>query len=148
MCSHAQNPDATTACIQLWHSPSLQANGAPAKSLRQSHYSPPCMVSLLQAKGQAQGTAHAQFQSVDCRHQHRLSMPVIPCPDSAKAVAECFCFHETLKKHSVVMQRPATDLFLAHRGLKCTVRQMEPPRYIFAVLPSSSGILISGAVAG
>ena len=41
-----------------------------------------------------------------------------------------------------------TCLFFAHRGLKCTVRQMAPPLYIFAVLPSNSGILISGAVAG
>ncbi len=39
-------------------------------------------------------------------------------------------------------------LFLAHSGLKCTVKQMEPPRYIFAVFPSRDGILISGAVAG
>ncbi len=49
------------------------------------------------------------------------------------------------------MQWPSGErvhLFLAHSGLKCTVRQMEPPRYIFAVLPSREGILISGAVAG
>ncbi len=39
-------------------------------------------------------------------------------------------------------------LFFAQSGLKCTVRQMAPPRYIFAVLPSRDGILISGAVVG
>ena len=39
-------------------------------------------------------------------------------------------------------------LFLAQRGLKCTVRQILPPRYILAVLPSSSGMQISGAVTG
>ena len=39
-------------------------------------------------------------------------------------------------------------LFLAHSGLKCTVRQMAPPRYILAVFPSREGILISGDVAG
>ncbi len=44
--------------------------------------------------------------------------------------------------------REVARLFLAHNGLKCTVRQMAPPRYIFAVFPSKEGILISGAVAG
>lgn len=39
-------------------------------------------------------------------------------------------------------------LFRPHSGLKWMVRQIFPPRYIFAVLPSSSGISISGAVAG
>jgi hypothetical protein len=38
-----------------------------------------------------------------------------------------------------------THLFLAHSGLKWIVRQILPPRYILAVLPSSSGSSISGA---
>ncbi len=42
----------------------------------------------------------------------------------------------------------SAHLFFAQSGLKCTVRQILPPRYIFAVLPSSSGSWISGAVAG
>ena len=41
-----------------------------------------------------------------------------------------------------------SHLFLAQSGLKCTVKHIDPPLYILAVLPSSSGILISGAVAG
>lgn len=44
------------------------------------------------------------------------------------------------------MQAP--HLFLAHSGLKWMVKQIFPPRYILAVLPSSSGSSISGATAG
>jgi len=40
-----------------------------------------------------------------------------------------------------------THLFLAHSGLKWMVRQILPPLYILAVLPSSSGSSISGATA-
>lgn len=36
----------------------------------------------------------------------------------------------------------------AHNGLKWSVRQIFPPLYIFAVLPSNSGKAISGAVIG
>lgn len=43
---------------------------------------------------------------------------------------------------------PNFGTFLAHRGLKWSVRQILPPRYILAVLPSNSGSAISGAVAG
>ena len=43
---------------------------------------------------------------------------------------------------------PPPHLFFAHSGLKWIVRQILPPRYILAVLPSSSGSSISGAVAG
>jgi hypothetical protein len=39
-------------------------------------------------------------------------------------------------------------MFRAHRGLKWSLRQILPPRYILAVLPSSSGSAISGAVVG
>lgn len=43
---------------------------------------------------------------------------------------------------------PNFGTFLAHNGLKWSVKQILPPRYILAVLPSSSGNAISGAVAG
>lgn len=43
---------------------------------------------------------------------------------------------------------PNFGTFLAHSGLKWSVKQILPPRYIFAVLPSNSGSAISGAVAG
>lgn len=43
---------------------------------------------------------------------------------------------------------PNLGTFLAQRGLKWSVRQIFPPRYIFAVFPSNSGSAISGAVAG
>ena len=35
-----------------------------------------------------------------------------------------------------------------HNGLKWSDKHILPPLYIFAVLPSSSGIAISGAVTG
>jgi len=38
--------------------------------------------------------------------------------------------------------------FLAHNGLKWSDKHILPPLYILAVLPSSSGNAISGAVAG
>lgn len=43
---------------------------------------------------------------------------------------------------------PNFGTFLPHKGLKCSVRQIFPPRYILAVFPSSSGSAISGAVVG
>lgn len=43
---------------------------------------------------------------------------------------------------------PNLGTFLAHRGLKWSVRHILPPLYIFAVFPSSSGTAISGAVVG
>mmetsp|Transcript_9482 Transcript_9482/g.15153 ORF Transcript_9482/g.15153 Transcript_9482/m.15153 type:complete len:210 (-) Transcript_9482:113-742(-) len=43
---------------------------------------------------------------------------------------------------------PKCGAFLAQSGLKWMVRQIFPPRYIFAVLPSSSGSSISNGVAG
>jgi len=43
---------------------------------------------------------------------------------------------------------PNLGTFLAQSGLKWSVRQIFPPRYILAVLPSSSGRAISGAVVG
>lgn len=49
---------------------------------------------------------------------------------------------------AIACAMPNFGTFLAHSGLKWSVRQILPPRYIFAVLPSSSGSAISGAVAG
>lgn len=43
---------------------------------------------------------------------------------------------------------PNLGTFLAHNGLKWSVKQILPPRYIFAVFPSNSGNAISGAVIG
>ena len=43
---------------------------------------------------------------------------------------------------------PNLGTFFAHSGLKWSVRHILPPLYILAVLPSSSGIAISIAVAG
>lgn len=43
---------------------------------------------------------------------------------------------------------PNRGTFLAQRGLKWSVRQIFPPLYILAVLPSNSGKAISIAVAG
>lgn len=43
---------------------------------------------------------------------------------------------------------PNLGTFLAQRGLKWSVRQIFPPLYILAVLPSSSGRAISMAVVG
>ena len=43
---------------------------------------------------------------------------------------------------------PNLGTFLAQRGLKWSVMQIFPPRYILAVLPSNSGRAISGAVVG
>lgn len=43
---------------------------------------------------------------------------------------------------------PNFGTFRAHKGLKWSVKHILPPRYILAVLPSSSGRAISGAVAG
>lgn len=63
----------------------------------------------------------------------------------------CLCLSCSCGYNSILMWRKPHlkgYLFFAHNGLKCTVRQILPPRYIFAVLPSSSGIWISGAVLG
>lgn len=43
---------------------------------------------------------------------------------------------------------PNLGTFLAHSGLKWSVKQILPPRYILAVFPSNSGNAISGAVTG
>jgi len=43
---------------------------------------------------------------------------------------------------------PNLGTLRAHNGLKWSVRQILPPLYIFAVLPSNSGKAISGAVVG
>lgn len=43
---------------------------------------------------------------------------------------------------------PNLGTFLAHKGLKWSLKQIFPPLYILAVLPSSSGSAISGAVVG
>lgn len=43
---------------------------------------------------------------------------------------------------------PNLGAFLLHSGLKWSDRQMKPPRYIFAVLPSNEGIAISGGASG
>ncbi len=43
---------------------------------------------------------------------------------------------------------PNFGTFLAHNGLKWSVKQIFPPLYIFAVFPSNSGSAISGAVPG
>ena len=43
---------------------------------------------------------------------------------------------------------PNRGAFLLHNGLKWSVMQIFPPRYILAVFPSNSGSAISGAVIG
>ena len=43
---------------------------------------------------------------------------------------------------------PKRGTLRAQRGLKCESRQILPPRYIFSVLPSSSGSASSGAAVG
>lgn len=43
---------------------------------------------------------------------------------------------------------PNFGTFLAHSGLKWSDKHIFPPRYILAVLPSSSANTISGAVVG
>lgn len=53
-----------------------------------------------------------------------------------------------LTPNAIAWPMPNFGTFLAHSGLKWSVKQILPPRYIFAVLPSNSGRAISGAVAG
>jgi hypothetical protein len=52
------------------------------------------------------------------------------------------------KPKAIACAMPNLGTFRPQRGLKCSVKQILPPRYIFAVLPSSSGSAISGAVVG
>lgn len=53
-----------------------------------------------------------------------------------------------LTPNAIAWAIPNLGTFLAHKGLKWSVKQILPPRYILAVLPSNSGKAISGAVAG
>lgn len=43
---------------------------------------------------------------------------------------------------------PKWGTLRAHKGLKCTVKHIFPPLYIFSVFPSNSGNVSSGAVVG
>mmetsp|Transcript_38024 Transcript_38024/g.90345 ORF Transcript_38024/g.90345 Transcript_38024/m.90345 type:complete len:200 (-) Transcript_38024:9-608(-) len=55
--------------------------------------------------------------------------------------------HGARPRH-IACAMPNRGTFFAQSGLKCTVRHILPPRYIFAVFPSSEGMAISGAVTG
>ena len=55
---------------------------------------------------------------------------------------------EILTPKAMAWAIPNFGTFLAHRGLKWSVRQILPPLYILAVFPSNSGNAISGAVVG
>lgn len=72
--------------------------------------------------------------------------------DAAAAAARCSVKRRDATPHNHAAhqhpQPPPAHLFFAHSGLKWIVRQILPPRYILAVLPSSSGSSISGATAG
>lgn len=112
--------------------------------LRISLQSPPNGESRLPSREPAPGTWHAQRQNEGCR-AHSMNVSAL--------VASSLLNKIDSNGGSKVQQHWKAIgwllyLFLAQSGLKCTVRQMAPPRYIFAVLPSRDGILISGAVVG
>ena len=52
------------------------------------------------------------------------------------------------KPSAIACAIPNRGAFLLHKGLKWSVMQILPPRYILAVFPSNSGNAISGAVMG
>ena len=56
--------------------------------------------------------------------------------------------HVQLTPRAIAWAIPNRGTFLDQRGLKWSVKQILPPLYIFAVLPSNSGSVISGAVVG
>lgn len=111
---------------------------------------------------------HDQGMDAPCSMLQKLSSPHASLQPGSAAACRCLCLRphalaftaplSTRKGTSAASQGasprhsacaiPKCGEFLAHSGLKCIVRQILPPRYILAVLPSSSGSSISGAVAG
>ena len=63
-------------------------------------------------------------------------------------VAELRAALAALTPSAIAWARPKCGTFLPHSGRKCASKQILPPRYIFSVLPSSSGSASSGGVAG
>lgn len=65
-----------------------------------------------------------------------------------KKVQVDFVNNKRITPSAIACAIPNLGTFLAHNGLKWSVKQILPPRYILAVFPSNSGSAISGAVAG